>query len=499
MSDSDSPAHGEEQPQGGRVPAGLPADEREQRIAKMRKLSEAGYAARGRPFLPLSDIAVVRANFAEGTTARVAGRLTTIRQMGKSVFADIRDGSDRLQVYLRKDDLPDKDFEAFMLLDAGDFIGVEGVLFTTRTGEKTIRAGRWTLLSKALRSLPEKWHGLKDVETRYRRRYLDLISNPESRIVFEKRSAAVREIRLFLWERGFTEVETPMLQPQYGGAAAKPFCTRYESLSTDMFLRIAPELYLKKLLVGGFDRIFELNRNFRNEGISRTHNPEFTMLEVYQAYSDLKGMKELAESLITSVAMKVCGTLRVGGEDAPIDLSVPWREVSYRDIIKEKMGGDWFDLSPAAAAERASSAGLAVDRGWKHLMITHEVYEKIAEKQLRQPTFVTRLPFELVPLARRCEDDPTSADVFELVIGGKEIAPAYSELNDAIEQRSRLERQAGEDSQRVDEDFLEALEHGMPPAGGMGMGIDRLVMILTGAESIRDVILFPQLKPKEKV
>lgn len=484
---------------GGGIP--LPAEhsgeEREARLSKMRRLAEAGFRPFGSSFGPVSSLTDIKADFAEGRAVRVAGRLMTIRHMGRSVFSDLQDGSSRLQLYACKPELPDGDFEAYKLLDSGDVIGVEGNLFTTRTGEKSIRVGKWALLAKALRPLPEKWHGLKDVELRLRRRYLDLVANPEARAVFDRRSLIVREIRSFLWERGFTEVETPMLQPQSGGAVAKPFYTRYESLSSEMVLRIAPELYLKKLLVGGFDRIFELNRSFRNEGISRTHNPEFTMLEVYQAYSDVRGMKELAESLITSVARKVFGTLRVAAENELLDLSLPWREITYRDAVAEKMGDDWFSLSPAAAARRASSLGLAVQDDWSHLQITHEVYEKVVEREIRHPTFVTRLPRELVPLAKCCPDDEACADVFELVIGGKEIAPAYSELNDPVEQRRIFELQAGMDDRKLDEDFLAALEHGMPPAGGMGIGIDRLVMVMTGASTIRDVILFPQLKPKD--
>ncbi|MFC1461228.1 lysine--tRNA ligase [Verrucomicrobiota bacterium] len=470
----------------------------EQRLIKCQRLTEAGYRPYGHAFTVTSQLSDIRSGFAEGRKVRAAGRLMTIRRMGKSIFADLRDGSDRLQVYACKSGLPDKDFDAFALLDSGDFIGVDGELFTTRAGEKTIRIAQWALLAKALRPLPEKWHGLKDVEIRFRQRYLDLIANPEARELFNKRTQVIREIRSFLWDRGFSEVETPMMQPQSGGAIAKPFHTRYEALNTDMVLRIAPELYLKKLLVGGFDRIFELNRSFRNEGISKTHNPEFTMLEVYQAYSDVRGMKELAESLITTVAQKVFGTLQVGKENNRIDLSLPWREITFRDLVLEKMGPDWFDLSPATAGERAAALELSIDPAWDLLQITHEVYEKTVERELQQPTFVTRLPFELVPLAKVCDDDPTVADVFELVIGGKEIAPAYSELNDPVEQRKRFEAQADTEARNVDEDFLLALEHGMPPAGGMGIGIDRLLMILTGAEVIRDVILFPQLRPKSE-
>lgn len=478
----------------------------EQRRANMKALEEKGYPPFGRAFKRSGRLAEVRAAFEENKPVAVAGRLTTSRDMGKSIFADLRDGSDRFQVYAQKNSLGEAGFDAFKLLDIGDHIGVEGTLFITRTGEQTIKIERWTLLSKALLPLPEKWHGLKDTDQRYRQRYLDLVANPAVREVFNKRIQAVREIRNYLVERQFQEVETPMMQPQPGGATARPFVTQYEALDCRMYLRIAPELYLKRLLVGGFDKVFELNRNFRNEGLSRTHNPEFTMMEVYEAYSDMRGMKELVEGMITHVAQAVMGTLQVGSPEAPIDLTRPWREVAYRDLVSERMGADWFSLDKVVMRVKAEALGLYVDPAWSGDEITHEIYSKVIEKSLQNPTFVTRLPAELVPLANRCEDDPSLVDVFELVIGGKEIAPGYSELNDPLEQRRRFEEQvamavsqtAAEEAQKVDEDFLAALEHGMPPAGGMGIGIDRLIMTLTGSEAIRDVILFPQLKPKEE-
>jgi lysyl-tRNA synthetase class 2 len=469
---------------------------RAQRLENMKKLEAAGHAPFGRAFERTGAIASIRAGFEEGKVVRAAGRLTTIRVMGKSMFADIRDGTDRFQVYVQKQEIGDESFLACHWLDAGDHIGVEGTLFTTRTGEKTIKVSSWCLMAKALLPLPEKWHGLRDTETRYRQRYLDLVANPEVRVQFDRRIKAIHEIRAFLTGRGFQEVETPMMQPQAGGAAAKPFVTHYSALGTDMCLRIAPELYLKRLLVGGFDKVFELNRSFRNEGLSRTHNPEFTMLEVYEAYSDLRGMKVLIEAMVMHVASTVYGSLKVGEGESAIDLTPPWREVAYRDLVRERMGQDWYDLSLTDARNRAEAAGLALDPAWDHLMVTHEVYEKLIEKTLRRPTFVTRLPSALIPLAKSCADDPASADVFELVIGGSEIAPAYTELNDPIRQREKLEAQADGDVGRMDEEFLEALEHGMPPAGGMGVGIDRLIMVMSGAEAIRDVILFPQLRPR---
>jgi len=468
---------------------------REQRLANMAKLLELGYKPFGEAFKRTGRLLDLRAAFKENDKISAAGRITSLRDMGKSVFCDINDGSDRMQVYVHAKNIGDGPAAAFKFLDIGDHIGIEGEFFTTRTGEATIKAERWTMLSKSLLTMPEKWHGLKDVEARYRQRYLDLISNPDSRRIFNKRIETIRGIRAFLHDRGFMEVETPMMQAQAGGAAAKPFKTHYDALSTDMFLRIAPELYLKRLLTGGFDRIFELNRNFRNEGLDRSHNPEFTMLEIYEAYSDVRGMKTLVQDLITHLARSVFGTLTVGGEAGPIDLTPPWREVAYRDLITEKMGADWFGLSLDKAKSKACELGLEIEPEWDMTLVTHEIYEKTIEKTLLSPTFVTRFPAALIPLAKTCDDDPSCVDVFELEIGGREIAPAYSELNDPLEQRKRLLAQAAHSGEKIDEEFLEALEYGMPPAGGMGIGIDRLMMVLTGAEAIRDVILFPQLRP----
>ena len=471
---------------------------REQRLANLAKLREMGYEPFGCSFARTGRLAEIRSKCDDEECISAAGRLMTIRDMGKSVFADIRDGSGRYQVYAKKNVLGDDAFAAFKLRDVGDHIGVDGDIFTTRTGEKTIAIAKWTLLSKALLPLPEKWHGLKDVDARYRQRYLDLLANPEVRELFNKRIDAIREIRKYLFEQGYSEVETPMMQQKAGGAAAKPFVTHYGALGTDMCLRIAPELYLKRLLVGGFDKVFELNRNFRNEGLSRTHNPEFTMLEIYEAYSDVSGMKELIQGMITHVAESVFGSLEFEFCGETIDLSLPWREVTYRELIRETMGEEWFDLPLDKARTLAEEQGLSLDPEWDMLLVSHEVYEKLIEKTLMRPTFVTRLPAELVPLAKTCTDDPSVVEVFELVIGGQEIAPAYTEMNNPIEQRERLAAQAGGDAQKVDHDFLVALEHGMPPAGGMGIGVDRLMMIFCGVDAIRDVILFPQLRPRQE-
>lgn len=471
-------------------------DFREQRVANLERLKELGYAPYGDAFDRTGRLTEVRADFEEGKDVRVAGRLVAKRGMGKSIFAHLDDGTDRFQVYAKKDALGEDPFGAFKILDLGDVIGVTGKLFVTKTGEQTVHIESWSLLSKCLQPLPEKWHGLQDVEIRYRQRYLDLISNPEVRDVFRKRIHIIREIRGFLFDRGFLEVETPMIQGQAGGAAATPFQTHYEALGIDMFFRIAPELYLKRLLVGGFDKVFELNRNFRNEGLSRTHNPEFTMLEIYEAYGDLRSMMTLVQDLITHVANEVAGGLVLEQGERAIDLTLPWRTVTYRELTAETAGHDWDGLSLDEKRARCKEMGLDVDPSWGAVELTQEVFEKRIEGTLIHPTFVTRLPVELVPLAKPCKDDPSAVDVFELIIDGKEIAPAYSELNDPLEQRRRFEEQAGGDASKVDEEFLLALEHGMPPAGGMGIGIDRLIMILTGQDAIRDVILFPQLKPR---
>jgi lysyl-tRNA synthetase class 2 len=483
-----------------------PEDIFAQRISKVNEITSCGDTPFGKAFPGAVAVKDARASFVENSEDEqnviIAGRITAFRVMGKSIFADVKDSSDRMQIYVKKNDLGDDEFAKFKRLDIGDIIGVKGSLFVTRMGELTVKLTDYELLSKSLRPLPEKWHGLTDIEQRYRQRYLDLIVNDKSREVFVQRFSIIREIRKFLETKGFIEVETPMMQPMAGGAAAKPFETFYEALNSPMFMRIAPELYLKRLLVGGFEKIYELNRNFRNEGMSRRHNPEFTMIEIYQAYGDCRTMMDLVEELVTTVAMNVFGTLVIEhSEDKVIDLTRPWRRAPYKDLVREKAGDDWFDISFDERVARAKELGLNVDNETADFEVTNEVYEKLIENTLLQPTFVTRLPAELVPLAKACDDDPTLVDVFELEINGQEIAPGYSELNDPIEQRRRFEEQAaregGDAAEKIDEDFLVALEHGMPPAGGMGIGIDRLVMMLTGAESIRDVVLFPQLRPKK--
>jgi lysyl-tRNA synthetase class 2 len=527
------------------------------------------------------------------------------------MFIDIRDQSGRLQAYAQKNVLGDEQFHIFQHLDLGDFIGVKGTMFTTKTGEISVKLISFVILAKALRPPPAKYYGLEDTEIRYRQRYLDLIANLDVKDVMLKRSAIIHEIRNFFHERKYVEVETPTMQGIPGGAAAQPFKTFHNALGCEFYLRIALELYHKRLLVGGIDKLFEIGKNFRNEGLSRRHNPEFTMLEAYCAFGDYATMMETVESLITTVAQKVLGTLKiihekkselhfqltfalnnlcvaseklqvVGFESVTetwrvfvkeaddeirkcltvidseyshvlaaraksaletargklteafnaqgetfvtrnrhyfanlvlsefrtplekleplaiakiIDLTPSWKRAKYKDLIREKAGANWFDISPAERRQRAHDLGAEIGKEYEDFEVTSAVFEKLIEPTLIQPTFVTHLPRELVPLAKLSPDDPTTVEVFECCINGQEISPGYTEQNDPIAQRTTLEHQAGGEQQKLDEDFLIALEHGMPPAGGIGIGIDRLCMMLLGQESIRDVILFPQLKPK---
>ena len=476
-----------------------------QRREKLQTLRAKGVDPFGAAFETTGSIAEIREKFREGETLRAAGRMTAHRDMGKSHFVDLRDATGRLQIYLHEKEIGADPMEAFKLLDLGDFIGVEGVCFLTKTGEPTLRAKKFEVLAKSLRPLPEKWHGLQDVEARYRERYLDLVSNEQSRETFAKRIAIVREIRGFFEERGFLEVETPMLQTVAGGAAAQPFQTHHKALNLDLYLRIAPELYLKRLLVGGFNKIFELNRNFRNEGISRKHNPEFTMLEAYWAYADFEKVANLVEELICHLAEKIGGSLHIEHRDAEgkiirtINLKRPWRRARYVDLVQEVAGKDWFDLTSEQRRARATGEfKLETLPQLADFEVTQHVFEKLVEERTIDPLFVTHCPKELVPLAKQNVVDPAVVDVYELIINGVEISPGYTELNDPDAQRQRLLEQAGAETQKIDEEFLRALEHGMPPAGGFGLGIDRLSMLLTGAESIRDVILFPLLKPKRE-
>jgi len=494
------------------------------RREKLAALEKLGVAPFGAAFETSGDIAHAREKFAEGASFRIAGRISAHRDMGKSHFIDLKDASGRMQIYLQAKELGAEAMEIFKLLDLGDFIGVEGTCFTTKTGEPTLKVHELELLAKSLRPLPEKWHGLQDIEARYRQRYLDLVTNDQSRAVFTKRFVIVREIRRFLEDRGFVEVETPMLQSVAGGAAAEPFATHHKALGLDLYLRIAPELYLKRLLVGGFNKVFELNRNFRNEGISRKHNPEFTMLEAYWAYADFEKIADLVEEMICHVAEAIIAMeggapatperarpprrvnssspLQFQHRDAEgnvtrtINLTRPWRRARYHDLVREAADADWFEISSEQRRERAKDLDVEILPQLADFEVTQHVFEKLVEEKTFDPLFVTHCPKELVPLAKQNRQQPEVVDVYELIINGVEISPGYTELNDPVTQRRRLLEQAGEETQKVDEDFLLALEHGMPPAGGFGLGIDRLTMLLTGAESIRDVILFPLLKPK---
>ncbi len=431
---------------------------------------------------------------------KVAGRIVVFRLMGKAAFVKILDREGKIQLYFRRDEIGVEAYNKFRKLDIGDFIGAEGPLFKTKTGEITVRVAAYSLVAKALRPLPEKWHGLSDSEQIYRQRYLDLIVNEESRERFRKRSKIVSVIRRFLDSREFMEVETSMLHSEFGGAAAKPFSTHFNALNCDFYLRIALELNLKRLLVGGFDRVYEIGRIFRNEGVSRKHSPEFTMLEIYQAYSDYRGMMELVRSMVQTVCQEVLGKTEVELYDGQtIELGGQWREVPYKELVIEATGDpEWFSRSKDEMLARCAEMGVESNPAQEKFEITNDVFEKRIEPNLIQPTFVTHLPRELCPLAKLTEGDESTIDVFELCIGGQEIAPAYSEQNDPIAQRDMFGSQAGDDQQNVDHDFILALEHGMPPAGGIGVGIDRLVMLLTGATNLRDTILFPTLKPAEK-
>ncbi len=478
----------------------------QQRIEKVADWQAAGVKPFGQRFDNRIQSSDAKALFVEDAeeqaTVTVAGRIMSFRDMGRSIFADVKDFSGRMQVYIAKNKIGEDAFKMFKKIDMGDIVGVTGPIFRTKTGEITIKATGYELLTKGLRPLPEKYHGLTDVEQRYRQRYVDLIANEDSMRVFKQRIGIVSEIRNYMQGLGYLEVETPMLQAQAGGASARPFETYYNALGSDMVMRVAPELNLKRLLVGGFEKVFELNRNFRNEGLSKKHNPEFTVLEAYEAFGDCRSMMDLVEGMITTAATNVIGTLQIEHKNGnTINLTTPWRRVTYEDLIKEYGGEDWYTLSKEEKVAKLAEFKVHGDVNYDDAKLTHELYDRHIEGQLIQPTFVTRVPVEHVPLAKKCEDDATKVDVYELIINGQEMAPGYSELNDPFDQRQRFEDQVAmmagseeEKSSAIDEDFLTALEYGMPPAGGMGIGIDRLVMLLTGAETIRDVILFPQLK-----
>jgi lysyl-tRNA synthetase class 2 len=432
----------------------------------------------------------------------LAGRLVAMRDHGKTAFAHLMDRTGRIQLYARADQLGDE-FAAFRDLDVGDFIGVTGGMFRTRTGQLTVAVKSFAFLAKSLHPLPEKWHGLKDVETRYRQRYVDLVVNPEVREIFVLRSRIVQRMRAFLDARGFLEVETPMMQPIPGGAIARPFKTHHNALGMDLYLRIAPELYLKRLVVGGFERVYEINRNFRNEGVSTQHNPEFTTLEFYQAYADYQDLMELTEELFTDLAQGLLGRLALTWGEHAIDLTRPWTRLPFFEGVSRALGTPVsVDTEAATVARAAASRGVSTKPGPAAWEIWKDVFDELVEPTLVQPTFVVDYPIELSPLAKKKRDNPRLVDRFELYIGRRELANAYSELNDPVDQLARFREQAAlqargdEEAHWLDEDYVRALEYGMPPAAGEGIGIDRLTMLLADQPSIREVILFPHLRPE---
>ena len=442
---------------------------------------------------------------AETPAITVAGRILSLRGHGKASFAHIQDRSGKIQVYVRQDGVGESAYGLFKRLDVGDFLGVEGRLFRTRTGELTVQAARLTLLAKSLRPLPDKWHGLSDVEVRYRQRYVDLIANPGVADLFRCRARIIAELRRFFDARGFLEVETPMMQSIPGGAAARPFVTHHNALDLDLYLRIAPELYLKRCVVGGLERVYEINRNFRNEGLSTHHNPEFTMLEFYQAYADYRDLMALTEELLSQVVLAACGSDRVTYQGHEISFAPPWPRLAVEQALVALGGLSAGEVKTAEGLRGAAAKrGIPVQPDWGWAKLLMELFEAVGEGKCVQPTFITDFPAELSPLAKARPDDPRYVQRFELYIAGLEVANAYTELNDPREQRRRFEAQArareagDEEAQYVDDDFLRALEYGLPPTAGEGIGIDRLVMLLTDSPSIRDVILFPLLRPEAK-
>lgn len=474
----------------------------QQRKDKAAALKQAGITVFDKPYSGRLDIGEVLSNFEEGKKARVCGRLMAKRGHGKVVFADLRDSTGKIQLYIKADHLGVDKFKLLDNIEVADFIGVSGELFKTHTGELTLKVLEFIVLSKALRPLPEKWHGLKDVEARYRQRYLDLVSNEEVKKVFILRSRIISSVRSYLENKGFLEVETPMMHPIAGGAAGRPFKTHHNEYNTDLFLRIAPELYLKRLLVGGLDKVFEINRSFRNEGVSIKHNPEFTMLEVYAAYADFEGMMHLCESLVVNTAQEIFGTLQFTYQGKNLDFTPPWKRVSFSGLVKEKFGIEPQD-SGELMLNKLKAAGFAKDKDkLSRTQINKVIEETLGADMSVNPVFVTDYYTVLCPLAKTLPDNPLISERFELFIAGMEVGNAYSELNDPQEQKARFEEEVkdpGESGQKsVDEDYILALEHGMPPAGGLGVGIDRLVMLLTNQPSIREVILFPLLRNTEE-
>ena len=494
------------------TPMEVDSEQVEVRRQKLAKLKASGVPVYPNDFKPTHTGSEIFDKFADASEEelaaspkdlRVAGRIVTIRRMGKASFFHIQDRRGRLQIYIQQNRIGEEAYALFRTLDVGDIVGVHGHLFRTHTKELTLEAEALRLLTKCLRPLPEKWHGLADVEARYRQRYVDLMVNPDVRQVFEKRSRIIRILRRFFEERDFLEVETPMMQAIPGGATARPFVTHHNTLDMELYLRVAPELFLKRLLVGGFDRVFELNRNFRNEGISVRHNPEFTMVEFYQAYATFEDLIELTEELFVTLAHEIAGSLEVTYGDHAINLTPPWRRLTIREAIMIHGEARSQDVEDLDGLHRfAKNKGLHIDSSAPYGSALVEIFEAVAEAQLIQPTFITGYPIEVSPLARKNDHNPAMVDRFELYIGGRELANAFSELNDPADQRERFleqmaARASGDDTANpIDDDYVRALEFGMPPAAGEGIGIDRLVMFLTNSASIRDVILFPLLRPQ---
>ena len=490
-------------------------DQMKVRREKMEELREKGISPFWKKFIRTTDSGELHQNFdadskedleAKALTAMIAGRMMTKRGKGKVGFANLQDREGQIQIYVRKDIVGEENYDIFKKSDLGDILGVEGDVMKTDTGEVTVKATRLTHLSKALRPLPEKWHGLTDTETRYRKRYLDLISNHESLERFRMRSNIISSVRKYLDDRGYLEVETPVLENQAGGASAKPFTTHHNALDIDMTLRIATELHLKRLIVGGMEKVYEIGRDFRNEGMDNTHNPEFTMLECYEAYSDLRDIMNLTEGIFKSAALSVASStvveVELSGKKTSIDLSKNFKRLHMVDAIKEKIGIDFRkQMTFEEAVNIAVNHGIEVQRHFTIGHIINEFFEKFVEETLIQPTFIFGHPKEITPLAKMSKEDPRFTERFELFIGGHEYANAYSELNDPIDQLERFKNQArdkelgDEEATGIDYDYVEALEYGMPPTGGLGIGIDRLVMLLTNTTTIRDVLLFPTMKP----
>lgn len=481
----------------------------QQRRDKLNEIREFGVEPYPHKYEPTHTTSVIHRDFAETQETpdetqriRLAGRIMTKRDHGKSSFAHLQDSEGRIQIYVRRDKVGAEPYLVYRRFDVGDIIGVEGVVFRTRTGELTVLVDEVQLLSKSIRPLPEKWHGLQDKQTRYRQRYADLIMNPEVKRVFIKRTQIVQAIRDMLNAQSFIEVETPVLQPIYGGASARPFTTYHHTLAQSLYLRIANELYLKRLIVGGFDRVYEFSRDFRNEGMDRDHNPEFTMLELYQAYADYLDIMALTETLIADTVVRVHGTTKIPYQEHEIDFTPPWRRLTMIASIQEQSGIDAASLSADELYTAAVNAGVALAGDESKGEIIAELFDAFVEPKLIQPTFITDYPLEVSPFAKKKPDDPAFVERFEFFISGMEVGNAFSELNDPVDQRQRFIEQANrlengdEEAFMLDEDYLRALEYGMPPTGGLGIGIDRLTMLLTNQYAIRDVILFPQMRPE---